>query len=72
MTNTVGKDRLILRYIFEPIDKPGQQWTNVFKIVKRDDFLNVWITNGADKYAQYRLSREQARELIMFLVENAK
>jgi hypothetical protein len=65
-----GQDRLLLRYQFTPTDKPNESWTNTFKIVKKDDFMQLWITNGADKYCQYRLSREQAKQLIGFLNAN--
>jgi hypothetical protein len=72
---TVGNsDRLILRYQFIPTDKPNESWTNILKLVKKDDFIQVWITNGADKYAQYRLDKTQAKQLIEFLqcvVENS-
>ena len=66
--DTVGNtDRLILRYQFTPTDKPNETWTNTFKLVKKDDFIQVWITNGANRYAQYRLDKKQAKQLVEFL-----
>jgi hypothetical protein len=63
-------DRLILRYQFT-LDGQQESRTNVLKVAIKGDFLQLWITNGGEKYAQYRLSKEQAKQLVEFINANA-
>ncbi len=57
--------RLILRYRFEA--KPGVYWTNILKIAKKEDFFQIYINNGNDKMSQFRLHKDQAKELMEFI-----